>query len=59
MQKKNGLITTQDVELAYKTKGEIIKTFGNNIKELEKLTNKYLTLIKEKMVRKNIDMERI
>lgn len=56
---KNGLITAQDVELAYKTKGEIIKTFGNNIKELEKLTNKYLTLIKEKMVRKNIDMERI
>lgn len=39
---KNGLITRQDVELAYKTKEKIIKLFGTNIEKLDKLTNKYL-----------------
>ena len=42
---KNGLITKSDVELAYKTKEEIIETYGNNIEKLSKLTNKYFNLI--------------
>ena len=44
---KNGIITRQDVELAYKVKDEIIEKYGHNIKKLEELTNKYLNKIRE------------
>ena len=43
---KNGIITRQDVDLAYKVKEKIIEKYGHNIDELKRYTDKYVDLIR-------------
>ena len=43
---KDGIITRQDVDLAYKVKEKIIEKYGHNIDELKRYTDKYVDLIR-------------